>query len=1010
MTVTGLTGGATRRIAEAPSDDTRIRDDDPVELARTEEAPVDETRVDGADVRPVDAVPAADTFERGDGVDPDERPPVTAGVTPVAGTATPVAPVADDVAAYIDSVRSPAFTPDGVVGDVRASTDRDAAWQERYDTALAELDARANSARRRLAAGEPVNRSVVPHGFPEPDADVTARIVEAGPDGERTRRELAVAIADHETWNLRYSGERRHLSTLANHDATPEERHEAIEALAYNSGRLSPDGVRALAAARPGIESERLAERIDDRVAPYADVLATGQLPQLEGLPPGQRAAEALRAIEAGEVAYPGPVREHEARLAMEAARTAEPDAARALERVGTSLATGRPTDPELGAAWDLLSRADPASLSQADLRAANQLLDAYPPVERGGRVLGEGDAAADAGDTLAANRDAFRARLEEENAVYARAGFSDDSMYAGGTALENERLIEDVGSRVDTASRIDVDRTLLAVEQQLEAGVGDRASLEALRTRLQERRPVAAAAEATARIDHAVERALEDQGIAGAGWDGLRNLVGDESGSDALRGRIDEMRAARDALADMENFEGTPDERAAELARRSEAFDTAARAASEAFADYDQAQGTLGTRAGGALRLAFGSLEAVVGAAGVVAPEPATSIGGALLFAHGLDTARQGAAELWDGRPRQTLLFQAVDGGLQQLGVGENAARTLATFADMAPSLLTAAGPGRYAAALRAGRTTLGAAAPPTGARLFGGALTRRLEGGPTPMSRPAASSLPVGSGGRAGIDLEGFQREADLLTHQIRLARDLGETDLTTVARLERELARVQDPAALRSTIMGANDSGRIAAEASRLGLEGVDARTIDRVRSYLFDSPGIAFTHENYAAWRRLAEGRGTAGDAAFLRHEVAEIRALERSGFDFMGRNLDGASASVQRRWQSDFRTAYMSAHREALQEEYEFLAGRVGDALQTGTVNRNVIAAVDPLNAEGRRYMLLDGNPLTAHPGYAAWQARATQPIRITSGAAERYGLPRDTTLADLVAAVRRSTR
>ncbi|MEL7370388.1 MAG: hypothetical protein AAFN74_15830, partial [Myxococcota bacterium] len=270
--------------------------------------------------------------------------------------------------------------------------------------------------------------------------------------------------------------------------------------------------------------------------------------------------------------------------------------------------------------------------------------------------------------------------------------------------------------------------------------------------------------------------------------------------------------------------------------------------------------------------------------------------------------------------------------------------------------------------------------------------------------------------TGERGVVDAGGFERAAAGVEADLSRLRALGAPD-DEIRALERQLEALRDPAALRRQVLGANDAGRIAEEARRLGLEGVDRSTIDAVRRYLFDSPGIAFTRSNYDAWRRLAEGRGTVADAAFLRHEIAELDALGRTGFDFMGRNLENASATVRQQWAADFQRHYLLAHAEALGAEARFVADRVNEALAGGrTIGPNQVAAAHRAVASGdrghefARFLPVDNRTLELHPDFAAWRLRAAEPVQITREAMERLRLPStQPTLTELIDAIRRSS-
>jgi hypothetical protein len=89
-----------------------------------------------------------------------------------------------------------------------------------------------------------------------------------------------------------------------------------------------------------------------------------------------------------------------------------------------------------------------------------------------------------------------------------------------------------------------------------------------------------------------------------------------------------------------------------------------------------------------GVLKVLGDAGEAVVGAAGIVTPEPATTIGGGILFVHGLDVASSGLNEIWTGKPAETLTDQAVTEGAKLQGADNTTAHQLGDSVDMSLSL----------------------------------------------------------------------------------------------------------------------------------------------------------------------------------------------------------------------------------------------------------------------------------------------------------------------------------
>ncbi|MFD0205306.1 hypothetical protein ACFVG9_31510 [Saccharothrix carnea] len=211
-------------------------------------------------------------------------------------------------------------------------------------------------------------------------------------------------------------------------------------------------------------------------------------------------------------------------------------------------------------------------------------------------------------------------------------------------------------------------------------------------------------------------------------------------------------------------------------------------------------------------------------------------------------------------------------------------------------------------------------------------------------------------------------------------------------------------------RRNLLDVNDTNRMRRELDRLGLD-VDPETIRSIKKYLFDSPGIAMSHDNYSAWRRLTSGRGSVMDAQFIAHEAAEQRRLrdigDRTGFDHLGRNYDEMSTAQRAAWRSDHDRAYLEAHRGALEEEYDFLAHKVEELTNGQVPMSRSLAAVADRRAEGRDHMVVDGLPMAEHSNYPRWQERAESRVEIGGRVAERLGLSSPARLADVVEAVRR---
>ncbi|GAA0234816.1 hypothetical protein GCM10010492_37170 [Saccharothrix mutabilis subsp. mutabilis] len=213
-----------------------------------------------------------------------------------------------------------------------------------------------------------------------------------------------------------------------------------------------------------------------------------------------------------------------------------------------------------------------------------------------------------------------------------------------------------------------------------------------------------------------------------------------------------------------------------------------------------------------------------------------------------------------------------------------------------------------------------------------------------------------------------------------------------------------------ALRRNLVNVEDTTRMRRELDRLGLD-VDPETIRSIKKYLFDSPGIAMSHANYSAWRRLTSGNGSVADAQFIAHEAAEQRRLReignRTGFDHLGRDHDNMSRARRGAWEADHDRAYLEAHRGALEDEHDFLARKVEELTNGQVPVSRSPAAVADTRAEGRAHMVVDGIPMADHSNYPHWQERARSRVEIGSRVAARLGPPPNPTIAEVVDRVRR---
>jgi hypothetical protein len=203
------------------------------------------------------------------------------------------------------------------------------------------------------------------------------------------------------------------------------------------------------------------------------------------------------------------------------------------------------------------------------------------------------------------------------------------------------------------------------------------------------------------------------------------------------------------------------------------------------------------------------------------------------------------------------------------------------------------------------------------------------------------------------------------------------------------------------LRLELLAQNDYGQVHKAMQQVGVK-VSRALLRQVKRYNFDSPGLGFVYKNYRAWRNLATGKGTIGDAAYLVHEIAEVEAFQQVkggiSFDFMKSDLKTAKQLLQ--WQSDFDRYYLECHSKALEAEYEFIADQVFK-VTNGRVNISFLhaAAIEPTrpigdkteDMEAFRYMLVNGMPLKRHPHFAAWRRKANEIVPLGKGAQQQLG-------------------
>ncbi|MEJ2426423.1 MAG: hypothetical protein P8101_18610 [Candidatus Thiodiazotropha sp.] len=219
-----------------------------------------------------------------------------------------------------------------------------------------------------------------------------------------------------------------------------------------------------------------------------------------------------------------------------------------------------------------------------------------------------------------------------------------------------------------------------------------------------------------------------------------------------------------------------------------------------------------------------------------------------------------------------------------------DSAADGAGTVAETAAATAVVVGSGGAATALGGG---FGALCSLTG----GGVFSRES----TDLAGKMIDNLPpANTGGRRAVDEYSFK-----------------DTGYTTV-QIEQ----------MRQALLDRADIGRMQKSLQAVGVK-VDREMIEMVKRYNFDSHGIVMDYRNYEAWNRLAQGEGTITDAAYMVHEIAEIKALQRVqqeiGFDFMGRdNVPKMTEQQKDLWESAFDEMFLLVHRQALEVEYDFI--------------------------------------------------------------------------------------
>ena len=216
------------------------------------------------------------------------------------------------------------------------------------------------------------------------------------------------------------------------------------------------------------------------------------------------------------------------------------------------------------------------------------------------------------------------------------------------------------------------------------------------------------------------------------------------------------------------------------------------------------------------------------------------------------------------------------------------------------------------------------------------------------------------------------------------------------------------------LRQELLARKDVGKVQQALRELGV-GVKRDIIQAVKNYNFDSQGLGFIYDNYTAWRRLATGRGTIGDVAYLVHEMTEVEQLQQiqreTGFDFYGPpDLRKLSRAERQRWESDFDRYYRQSHSKALEKEYNFIAKEVNRYIANPKWKLSFLqaAAIDPTrDDEALTYMHFEGVPIKYHHHFDAWSKQADRAVTLSKSVQRKLGyhLP-NIMLGDLIGYVK----
>ena len=95
-----------------------------------------------------------------------------------------------------------------------------------------------------------------------------------------------------------------------------------------------------------------------------------------------------------------------------------------------------------------------------------------------------------------------------------------------------------------------------------------------------------------------------------------------------------------------------------------------------------------LNVRLVGGIQIIGGTLEVLLGTGGILVPEPATTVGGVILVAHGTDTIIAGFRSLFSGTVQHSFTQQGTQSAAEALGARPEIARRIGIGADIVTGL----------------------------------------------------------------------------------------------------------------------------------------------------------------------------------------------------------------------------------------------------------------------------------------------------------------------------------